>query len=172
MVSKQEDHSWFMCDSVALAFSSLILLHQSRITYPPTGEMDVQEMNLRTQMALKYSRRMAWDMCAVTIVKLEREPNMDTLPFLGLVCVWKIGVVVAETSGLGGIGERGGVFWDVDLDEDLEGKSIGSGDVKELVPVLRRFEERWGVGGKFSVFLLLGDPGRANLCVRHFSSAD
>jgi hypothetical protein len=128
LVNKEGPHSWLMCDCIAMGFSALILLHHCRVKLLPYPDA-------KSALALKYSRRMAWDMNVLLIEKLKVEPDISHLPFGGLCCVVRSAVAVAQSGK-----ELGGDYDDID-----------ERNITTIVPSLGKFAERWKVGGEWGI---------------------
>jgi hypothetical protein len=155
LVDKPEPHTWLHCDAIAMAFwyanttaslrvfrgliilSSHILLQRAQmqrlctiLQQPNTFEAPAPEY-IKAHLALKYSRRMAWDMVRVAISKIQSESEIPHLPFAGLCCVFRAGLAVLETS----------VF----VDEDV----VGGDDIQGFGTILGWFAGRWSIGREY-----------------------
>jgi hypothetical protein len=93
-------------------------------------------------MALKYSRRMSWDMVRSTLKKIQFEAEVPHLPFAGLCSVFRAGLVVLETR------------------EFVEENLVNADEVRSFKQVLQWFAGRWGIGHEYLECLeeLLGRP--------------
>jgi hypothetical protein len=153
LVDKPEPHTWLHCDAIAMAFwygpylrlhlnadlgpSSNILLQTSQMQHlcailhhPHTLDMPCPEY-IKVHLALKYSRRMAWDMVRVAIQKIPSEAEIPYLPFAGLCCVLRAGLAVLETKDF--------------VNEDV----VEDGEVHGFKQILEWFARRWGIGGEY-----------------------
>jgi hypothetical protein len=81
-------------------------------------------------MALRYARRMAWDMVHVMIQKVQREDDVPCLPFAGVCCVLRAAIAVLETTRY------------------ASGDQPSVEEIRSFLVVLGWFACRWGVGGK------------------------
>jgi hypothetical protein len=97
---------------------------------------------IKARMALKYSRRMSWDMVRSTLKKIRHEAEVPHLPFAGLCSVFRAGLVVLETREF--------------VDENL----VDAAEVCSFKHVLEWFAGRWGIGHEYLKCLeeLLGRP--------------
>lgn len=84
----------------------------------------------KVYLALRYARRMAWDMVPVATSKINGEEGVGRLPFAGLCCVIRAGLAVVET---------GEFFSDKDR-VDMEG------ELEAFSRIVGLFKTRWGVG--------------------------
>jgi hypothetical protein len=153
LVDKPEPHTWLHCDAIAMAFwyrlyfrmhvdanfafSSNILLQLSQMQYlctilehPHTLGMPDPKY-IKVHLALKYSRRMAWDMVRVAIQKIQTEAEIPHLPFAGLCCVLRAGLAVLETKEF--------------VNEDV----VGDDEVRGFRQILEWFARRWGIGAEY-----------------------
>jgi hypothetical protein len=87
----------------------------------------------KVHLALKYARRMAWDMVRVAISKIDGEDGMERLPFAGLCCVIRAGLAVVETEQF---------FMGKDGEEV-------KGEVEGFRRIVGSFKARWGAGGQY-----------------------
>ncbi|KAH8731666.1 hypothetical protein GQ44DRAFT_604645 [Phaeosphaeriaceae sp. PMI808] len=137
LVEKPLPHTWLHCDAIAMAFCSHILLQASQIQHlsntleqAHTPESPTPEF-AKVQLALKYSRRMSWDMVRVAIEKISCEAEVPHLPFAGLCCVLRAGLVVLETRDY--------------VNDDI----VGEGDIQGFRKILEWFARRWGIGDMY-----------------------
>lgn len=86
---------------------------------------------LKVNIALKYSRRMAWDMVRVAIQKIQLEAEIPYLPFAGLCAVLRAGLAVLETREF--------------VDEDI----INEVELRAFRNVLNWFAGRWNIGRQY-----------------------
>jgi hypothetical protein len=150
LVDKPEPHTWLHCDAIAMAFwyevkdcvhlsadlcvSSHILLQEAQIRYLCKVLSHVRTLDaptpdyVKAHLALKYSRRMAWDMVRVAIEKIETETEMSHLPFAGLCCVFRAGLAVLETKEF--------------VNDDV----VGEDEIEGFIQTLKWFAGRWGIG--------------------------
>jgi hypothetical protein len=98
--------------------------------HPHTLDMPCPDY-IKVHLALKYSRRMAWDMVRVAIQKISNETEIPHLPFAGLCCVLRAGLAVLETKEF--------------VNEDV----IEDGEVHGFKQILEWFARRWGIGGEY-----------------------
>ncbi|KAF2265263.1 hypothetical protein CC78DRAFT_567807 [Lojkania enalia] len=118
LIKYQREHSWYMCDAIAMALLALIALHQAQMHYCKSEDAE------RTQLALQTSTDMVWDMCESTIAMVESK-DVSHYPFAGLCAVFRSGVLVA-----GGLG----------------GEQPPANEPSRLLLVLHWFSTRWCVG--------------------------
>ncbi|KAH6644782.1 hypothetical protein C7974DRAFT_300742 [Boeremia exigua] len=122
--------SWVHCDAIGLGFCSHLLLQEAQVLYlaglPYSDELrkHIEKANL----ALRYARRMAWDMVKVSLGKLENEDDVAKLPFAALCCILRAGIAVLETSRI--------------CDEQL----VSNEEFAMLQRCMRWFSARWHVG--------------------------
>jgi hypothetical protein len=153
LVDKPEPHTWLHCDAIAMAFwyvispysspfanfitSSNVLLQLSQMQYLCTILHHVHALGMPDQeyikvhLALKYSRRMAWDMVRVAIEKIQSEAEIPHLPFAGLCCVLRAGLAVMETKEF--------------VNEDV----VKHDEVCGFRQILEWFAARWGIGREY-----------------------
>ncbi|KAJ3535429.1 hypothetical protein NM208_g7137 [Fusarium decemcellulare] len=120
LLTRNENHPWFHCDAITMATASLLALHQERVRQ--TGWLP----GTKDSMALQTSQRISWDTCKVAVDTVVRV-DVAKLSLIGLLCILRAAVDIA-------IGPNR------ELDEEI---------AKELPSTLRRFGERWAVGGQF-----------------------
>jgi hypothetical protein len=99
----------------------------TKLQHTHTLERPDQEY-IKVHLALKYSRRMAWDMVRVAIEKIQSEAEIPHMPFAGLCCLLRAGLAVIETKEF--------VNEDVVTDDDVHG----------FRQILQWFAARWGIG--------------------------
>jgi hypothetical protein len=153
LVDKPVPHTRLHCDATAMSFwygpyccfnlsadqslSTNILLQASQMQYlvsiyPHPQELPVPSAEyIKAHLALKYSRRMAWDMVRVAIQKIQSGAEISHLPFAGLCCVFRAGLAVLET--------RTYVIEDV----------VGDDEVHSFRQLLEWFAGRWGIGSDY-----------------------
>ncbi|KAH7081054.1 hypothetical protein FB567DRAFT_119104 [Paraphoma chrysanthemicola] len=137
LVDKPQPHTWLHCDAIAMAFCSHILLQASQIrhivntTNGSNNFVSPAAGYTKAHLALKYSRRMAWDMVHVAIEKISSEAEIPHLPFAGLCCVFRAGLAVFETKKY--------------VDEDV----MGEQDIQGFRKILEWFAARWNIGEHF-----------------------
>ncbi|KAH7401223.1 hypothetical protein BKA66DRAFT_98299 [Pyrenochaeta sp. MPI-SDFR-AT-0127] len=135
LVDKPQPHTWLHCDAIAMAFCSHILLQASQMQYLstilPEFQLPPDPLYIKAHLALKYSRRMAWDMVRVAIDKIENEAEIPNLPFAGLCAVLRAGLAVLETKEY--------VAEDVIENIELEG----------YLRIMRWFSGRWNVSSQY-----------------------
>ncbi|KAJ6192721.1 hypothetical protein J3E72DRAFT_203681 [Bipolaris maydis] len=95
LIDKPQPHTWLHCDAIALAFCSHLILQLTQIQYSRLQGEEGEKI----KVALRVSRRMAWDMVQVGIRVIACEEEIARLPFAGLGCVIRAGVAVLETWG-------------------------------------------------------------------------
>lgn len=131
LVDKPEPHTWLHCDAIAMAFCSHMLLQQAEMDHHSANMVHFSVPNsqyAKTHVALKYSRRMSWDMVVVAIQKVQTPAEISQLPLAGLSCVLRAGLVVLETQEY--------VVEDVVKDEEVQG----------FRQLLTWFIRRWHLG--------------------------
>jgi hypothetical protein len=153
LVDKPEPHTWLHCDAIAMAFwyglyshmhlhtnliySSNILLQLVQMQYLCTVLEHVRTLGMpndeyiKVHLALKYARRMAWDMVRVAIEKIQNEAEIPYLPFAGLCCVLRAGLAVMETKEF--------------VNEDV----VNNDEVYGFRQILDWFAARWGIGSEY-----------------------
>ncbi|KAF2845694.1 hypothetical protein T440DRAFT_493260 [Plenodomus tracheiphilus IPT5] len=134
LVDKPQPHTWLHCDAIAMAFSSHILLQQAQMTHLSANMVHFTVPGpdyTKAHLALKYSRRMAWDMVRTAIQKIQFEAEIPHLPFAGLCCVLRAGVAVIETA-------------EFMAEEVTEPEEIG-----EFLKILDWFSVRWSIGREY-----------------------
>jgi hypothetical protein len=153
LVDKPQPHTWLHCDAIAMAFwygpyccfnlsadmslSTNILLQAAHMQYLDAVHPNPQElrpptaMYIKAHLALKYSRRMAWDMVRVAIQKIQSAAEIPHLPFAGLCCVLRAGLAVLETRTY--------------VNEDV----VGEDEVQGFKQILEWFADRWGIGSDY-----------------------
>jgi hypothetical protein len=153
LVDKPKPHTWLHCDAIAMAFwygpycclnlsadislSTNILLQVAHMQYLVSVHPHPQELlapsaeYIKAHLALKYSRRMAWDMVRVAVQKIQSAAEIPHLPFAGLCCVLRAGLAVLET--------RTYVIEDVVEEEEVQG----------FKQILEWFADRWGIGSDY-----------------------
>ena len=89
----------------------------------------------KVKVALRASRRMAWDMVQVGIRIITCEEEISRLPFAGLGCVVRAGVAVLETRGWVDDGEDDGV--------------VGEEEGRAFRRLVEWVSGRWGVAGGY-----------------------
>lgn len=150
LVDKPQPHTWLHCDAIAMAFwwvlllpnlfikglmaiSTHLLLQQIQVGHlEAQGPSASQHDSMKAILALKYSRRMAWDMVKVLNNKVENEEILSYLPFAGLCCVIRAAIAVLETTQHGDEGE------------------ITENDIINFLRVLGWFSTRWSIGSESS----------------------
>jgi hypothetical protein len=164
LVERPEPHLWQNCHATAMALwyvvfahlstnadqavSSHILLQASHMQYlsnifpHPHINHEAASVLSKARMALKYSRRMSWDMVRSTLKRIRDEAEMPHLPFAGLCSVFRAGLVVLETREF--------------VNENL----VNADEVRSFKQVLQWFAGRWGIGHEYLICLeeLLGRP--------------
>jgi hypothetical protein len=137
LLANPQPATWLHCDAIALGFCSNLLLQQAQAHYlaqlPPSPHL--AEQREKADLALRYGRRMAWDMVKNALDKVESEEEVAKLPFAALCCVLRAGITVLETAWLCG-------EFRVDIKE-----------IERLQRVVGWFGKRWGAGREFEVRL-------------------
>ncbi|KAF2864952.1 hypothetical protein BDV95DRAFT_613101 [Massariosphaeria phaeospora] len=123
LVKKAEPYTWMMCDAIALAFCSQLLLHQAQALNTALS------LAPKTNLAFCYARRMAWDMVRVGIEKIDVETYIGQLPVAGLCCVLRAAVAVMETQEVA--------------------EAVDPDELVGLERIMIAFKERWGVGEEY-----------------------
>jgi hypothetical protein len=100
------------------------------LQHPFTLDAPTSE-HMKVYLALKYSRRMAWDMVRVAIQKMQFESEIPYLPFAGLCAVLRAGLAVLETRD----------FVDEEIIEEVE--------LHEFKKILEWFGGRWDTGREY-----------------------
>lgn len=101
LVDKPQAHTWLHCDAMAIAFCAHLLLQQAQMNHLSANMVHFCVPGpdyTKAHLALKFSRRMAWDMVRVAIQKIESEDEITHLPFAGLCSVLRAGIAVLETA--------------------------------------------------------------------------
>lgn len=114
-----------------MAFCSHVLLQQAQMTYLSATMVPFSFPGpdyTKAHLALKYSRRMAWDMVRVAIQKVQFEGEIAHLPFAGLCCVLRAGLAVIETS------------------EYMVEVVVEPGELGDFFKILDWFGTRWAIG--------------------------
>ncbi|KAF2105469.1 hypothetical protein BDV96DRAFT_694847 [Lophiotrema nucula] len=120
LMATNHEHTWHMCDAIALALMSLLALHQAQVQYGDPKD------SVLAHLALQTSAQMAWDMCRNT-VRIVVGKDVSGYPLAGLIFVFRAGVMAVETMG----------------------DSAPSAEVVLFLDTLRWFETRWSVGGEY-----------------------
>ncbi|KAI8932949.1 hypothetical protein NX059_010418 [Plenodomus lindquistii] len=134
LVDTPQPHTWLHCDAIALAFCSHILLQQVQMTHLSNNMVHFTVPGpdyTKAHLALKYSRRMAWDMVRVAIRKIQFKEEIPHLPFAGLCCVLRAGLAVFETAE----------FMAEDVTEP--------GEIADFLKILDWFSTRWTIGREY-----------------------
>ncbi|EMD66192.1 hypothetical protein COCSADRAFT_137543 [Bipolaris sorokiniana ND90Pr] len=131
LIDKPQPHTWLHCDSIALAFCSHLILQLTQMQYSTLQG----EEGEKVKVALRASRRMAWDMVQVGIRIITCEEEISRLPFAGLGCVVRAGVAVLETRGWVDDGEDDGV--------------VGEEEGRAFRRLVEWVSGRWGVAGGY-----------------------
>lgn len=134
LIDKPQPHTWLHCDSIALAFCAHVLLQAVQTRFlrtatTPTSTHDPVVDIAKPLLALRISRRMAWDMVRVGIQVINSAAEIAELPFAGLCCVVRAGVVVLETRDY--------------VDEEV---LAGREEARAFRRLVEWFAARWGVG--------------------------
>jgi hypothetical protein len=86
---------------------------------------------IKVHLALKYSRRMVWDMVRVAIEKVQSEAEIAHLPFAGLCCVLRAGLAVVETKEF--------------VNEDV----VSNDEIQGFRQIIEWFAARWSIGSDY-----------------------
>lgn len=101
LLTNPQPATWLHCDAIALGFCSNLLLQQAQAQHlaklPPLSEL--HEQKDKADPALRYGRRMAWDMIKNAVAKIGSKEEVTRLPLAKLCCVFRAGVAVLETAG-------------------------------------------------------------------------
>lgn len=101
-----------------LQISCLLMLHQEHVLQTNAPSCS------RYCLALVSTRRVAWDTCKLSIEMMAKH-DIAQLSYVTMNCTFRAVLALVDDIG----------------------HSLLVQDVKELLPTLRRFSERWVVGG-------------------------
>ncbi|KAF1994570.1 hypothetical protein P154DRAFT_447336 [Amniculicola lignicola CBS 123094] len=118
LVVHQANLSWPLCDAIALVLCSALVLHTTQVTH------DTLQTLPKARLALKSSQDMARDMVHSTMAVMQPQ-EIRSHSFAGLCCV--LGLAPLLTGGMVDGGER-------------------AGDLRRVVPIVKKFAARWNVG--------------------------
>lgn len=135
LVDKPQPHTWLHCDAIAMAFLSHILLQQTQMTHLSDNMVHFTVPGpdyTKAHLALKYSRRMSWDMVRIAIQKIQSQEEIQRLPFAGLCCVLRAGIAVLETS------------------EFMAEEVMEPEEIVEFMKIMDWFDVRWSIGREYA----------------------